>query len=98
MIGEKIYKAEFSQEEYTKLVLWCSSNNAHMEDKGEYYEVVENAPEPEPTVEQQLIALELKYDMNRWQREIILSEGSGASDYVKGIAEQIEELAKQVRK
>lgn len=29
---------------YTKTVVWCNANNAHITDKGEYYEVVENMP------------------------------------------------------
>ena len=38
MIGTKIYKRDMSQ--YSKLANWCNENNATIEDKGEYYEVV----------------------------------------------------------
>lgn len=43
MLGNKIYKPVETQEqldEYSTLAEWCNSNNATIEDKGEYYEVV----------------------------------------------------------
>ena len=42
--------------------------------------------------------LEKQYQMNRWQREMILAEGSTASDYVKEKAQEIEDLAEVLRK
>ena len=47
MIGTKIYKSDMSQ--YSKLANWCNENNATIEDKGEYYEVVEI---PAPSLEE----------------------------------------------
>ena len=44
MIGTKIYKPVETQEQldsYSQAAEWCNSNNATIEDKGEYYEVVE---------------------------------------------------------
>ena len=41
--------------------------------------------------------LEHEYNMCRWQRELILSENSGASDYTKDKAQQIENLANSLR-
>ena len=38
MIGTKIYKADMSN--YTECAKWCNANNATIEDKGDYYEVV----------------------------------------------------------
>lgn len=42
-----------TKNEYTQYAIWCNKNNAHIEDKGSYYEVVENEqyiePEPQPT-------------------------------------------------
>lgn len=52
---------------------------------------------PEPTIEEQVAQKEREYDMSRWQREIILAEGSGASEYSKAKAQEIEDLAKQLR-
>ena len=44
MIGTKFYKDKYDLEEYAKAAEWCNSNNATIEDKGEYYEVVEIPP------------------------------------------------------
>ena len=95
MIGTKIYKP-IDEEKYSKVAEWCNKNNATIEDKGEYYEVVAIVPH-EPTLQEQLETLENKYQMNRWQREIILAEGSGASDYTKNKAQEIENIAEQIR-
>lgn len=38
MLGTKIYKTDMSN--YTECAIWCNANNATIEDKGEYYEVV----------------------------------------------------------
>ena len=46
MLGTKIYKTDMSN--YTDCAIWCNANNATIEDKGEYYEVV---PLPLPTLE-----------------------------------------------
>ena len=52
MIGTKFYKPLETQEqldEYSKTAEWCNENHATIEDKGEYYEVVEI---PAPTQEE----------------------------------------------
>lgn len=52
MLGKKINKPIETQEtldEYSKTAEWCNENNATIEDKGEYYEVVEI---PAPTQEE----------------------------------------------
>lgn len=41
--------------------------------------------------------LEKQCGMNRWQREMILADGSVASDYAKAKAQEIEDLAKEIR-
>lgn len=46
MIGTKIYKTDMSN--YTDAAIWCNQNNATIEDKGDYYEVVTL---PLPTLE-----------------------------------------------
>lgn len=97
MIGKKINKPITDYKSYAETAAWCNNNNAHMEDKGAYYEVVENSPVPEPTIEEQLIMLENDYQMNRWQREGILAEGSLYSDYTKAKAQELEDLAEQIR-
>lgn len=52
---------------------------------------------PEPTLEEQVVSLEQTYGMTRWQRESILAEGSLYSDYTKAKAQEIEDLAKELR-
>lgn len=46
MVGTKIYKTDMSN--YTDCAIWCNANNATIEDKGDYYEVVTL---PLPTLE-----------------------------------------------
>ena len=52
---------------------------------------------PEPTIEEQVASLEQTYGMSRWQREDILAEGSLYSEYTKAKAQEIEDLAKELR-
>ena len=96
MIGKKLYKGQYTSKEYADTAIWCNANNAHIEDKGEYYEVVENAPYI-PSLQEQVLALESQYGMNRWQREGILADGNLFSDYTKAKAQEIETLAAQLR-
>ena len=77
--------------------IWCNANNAHIEVKNGQYIIVENAPIPEPTLEEQVSSLEQTYGMTRWQREGILAEGSLYSEYTKAKAQEIEDLAKELR-
>lgn len=49
MIGTKFYKNNYDLDAYSSAAEWCNSNNATIEDKGEYYEVVET---PAPTQEE----------------------------------------------
>ena len=46
---------------------------------------------------QQVIMLEQQYNMCRYQRELILAENSGASQYTKDKAQEIENIAKELR-
>lgn len=57
MIGKKLYKGQYTNKEYADTAVFCNANNAHLEDKGEYYEVVENTPYV-PTVQEQIQQLE----------------------------------------
>jgi hypothetical protein len=53
MTGTKLYKQNLHHTAYGKAAEWCNHNNATIEDKGEYYEVVA-LPEPSPpSVEEQ---------------------------------------------
>lgn len=52
---------------------------------------------PEPTIAEQVAKLEAETGLTRVMREMVLAENSGASDYVKAKANEIEDLAKQLR-
>ena len=52
---------------------------------------------PEPTLEEQVAKLEAETGLTRVMREGILAEGSLYSDYAKAKAQEIEDLAKQLR-
>lgn len=58
MIGTKLYKGKYTNKEYATCAAWCNQNNATIEDRGEYYEVVAL---PEPTPEEQEAALQAQY-------------------------------------
>ena len=49
MIGKQITKPVSDWNEYTQTAIWCNTNKAAIQDKGEYYEVV---PVPEPTLDE----------------------------------------------
>lgn len=87
-----------TKDNYTSSAIWCNTNNAHIEKQDGRYVIVENATsKPEPTLEEQVVSLEQTYGMTRWQREGILAEGSLYSDYTKAKAQEIEDLAKELR-
>lgn len=64
---------------------------------GVYYEEGKVPVKPEPTVAEQVQALESETGLTRAVRELVLAENSGASDYVRGKAQEIETLAKELR-
>lgn len=91
-IGQVIDK-----ENYTQAAIWCNQNGAHIEKQGEDYVVVANPAPAEPTVEEQVRAKEAETGLTRAVRELVLAEGSGASEYVKSKAQEIETLAAPLR-
>lgn len=65
MIGTKLYKNNADDmAQYTDMAIWCNANNAHIEDKGDYYEVCKNVT-PEPTTEEKLAALDAQYNTDK---------------------------------
>ena len=67
MIGKKLYKNNADDmAQYTATAQWCNAHNAHIEDKGSYYEVCENVI-PEPTKEEKLAALDTRYNTDKDQ-------------------------------
>lgn len=80
--------------------IWCNNNNHHIEEaepgKDYKYIIVENVPYV-PTVQEVLQQKEAEYQMNRWQREQILAEGSTFSDFTKQRAQELEDIAAELR-
>ena len=65
MIGTKLYKNNAEDmARYTETAIWCNSNNAHIEDKGSYYEVCENII-LEPTIDEKLAELDTRYNAKK---------------------------------
>lgn len=72
MLSTKIYKTDMSN--YTDCAIWCNANNATIEDKGDYYEVVTL---PLPTLEEikQRKVAELKQQRDKAEVEPITYQG-----------------------
>ena len=65
MIGTKLYKDNPNDmDKYSDVAVWCNANNATIEDKGEYYEVVENVPYV-PSQEEQIATLDRQYEADK---------------------------------
>lgn len=95
MIGKKLYKGQYTNKEYADTAVWCNKNNAHLEDKGEYFEVVENVPYV-PTVQEQIEALENSITARNIRSAIQGDEY--ALNKISEIEVQIEELRKLLPK
>lgn len=74
MIGTKFCKDNFNREEYAKCAVWCNQNEATIEDKGDYYEVVTL---PLPTLQEIKAAkiAELKVQRDVAEVEPIIYQG-----------------------
>ena len=57
----------------------------------------EEPPAPEPSLLDRVAALEEQYKMYRWEREAILAENSDYSEFTKNRAQEIEDLAAELR-
>ena len=87
-----------TKENYTKIAIECNKlGDRHIELIDGQYVIVANPAPKEPALEEQVAKLEQDYQMTRWQREGILAEGSLYSDYTKAKAQEIEDLAEQLR-
>ena len=87
-----------TKENYTKTAIECNKlGDRHIELIDGQFVIVANPAPAEPTIEEQVASLESKYQMSRWQREGILAEGSLYSEYTKAKAQEIEDLAAQLR-
>ena len=92
-IGQKV-----ELKNYTKAAIACNkAGDRHIELVDRKFKIVANPVPPEPTLEEQVTKLEAETGLTRVMREMVLDENSGASDYVKAKANEIEDLAKQLR-
>lgn len=64
---------------------------------GQWYLVGYAPSKPAPTLQEQLLEIERNTGYTRAIRELILVENSGASEYVKNKAQEIENIAEQIR-
>ena len=87
-----------TKETYTQAAIACNkAGDRHIEQVDGEFIIVANPAPKEPTIEEQVAKLEAETGLTRIMREMVLAENSGASDYVKAKAQEIEELAKQLR-
>lgn len=93
MIGKKLYKGQFTNKEYADTAVWCNANNAHLEDKGEYFEVVENAPYI-PSVQDQINTLENSITARNLRA--VIQGDEFALNKLAEVEAQIAELRKQL--
>lgn len=97
MIGVKLYKNnEEDMKNYTKTAIWCNSNNAHIEDKCSYYEVIENVPYI-PSQEEQIAALDRQYkaDKKTLQEYYLEFMVTGNTAGMESIKQELADLATQ---
>lgn len=74
MIGLKFYKTDYDGNEYAKCANWCNDNEATIEDKGDYYEVVA-IPAPSLIELKQRKLQELKLERDKREVEPIAYNG-----------------------
>lgn len=65
MIGTKLYKNKAEDmDKYSDVAVWCNANNATIEDKGEYYEVVK-VKQYAPSTEEKITQLDSQYEQDK---------------------------------
>ena len=97
MIGKKLYKDNQSDmNKYTDCAVWCNANNATIDDKGEYYEVVDLTPYV-PSKEEQIAELDAQYQADKAQLMQYYFEFSIAEDTegMETIKQELTDLAAQ---
>lgn len=88
-----------TKDNYTEAAIFCNkAGDRHIELVDGKFKIVANPVPPEPTLEEQVAKLEAETGLTRVMRELVLAENSGASEYVKGKAQEIEALATELRK
>lgn len=87
-----------TKENNTQAAIACNqAGDRHIEEQEGQYVIVSNPLPVEPTAEEKVQALEAQTGLTRVIRELVLAEGSGASEYTKAKAQEIETLAAPLR-
>lgn len=86
-----------TNENYTQAAIWCNQNGAHIEEQNGTYRIVKDPADAEPSVQEQVQMKEAQTGLTRAVRELVLAENSGASEYVKSQARELETLAAVLR-
>ena len=86
-----------TEENYTQAAIWCNKNGAHIEKQTDGYVITANPAPAEPTAQERVQAQEVRTGLTRAVRELVLAENSGASEYVRKQAQEIEALAAPLR-
>ena len=103
MVGKKLYKnSKADMAQYTATAQWCNANNAHIEDKGTYYEVCENVI-PEPTKEEKLADLDNQFKIDRatimeYYTQAVFDEDTETQEELKAEMEEIKATYAEERK
>lgn len=97
MIGTKLYKnSKSDMAKYTATAVWCNANNAHIDDMGDYYEVVENVPYV-PSKEEQIAQLDSQYQADKatlmqYYFEFSINDNTAGMESIK---QELADLAEQ---
>lgn len=97
MLGTKIKKEDMFSDEYKQAARWCNENGAELKEEGDFFLVVKTPELADPTAAEQVAALEAQTGLTRAMRELVLAENSGASEYTKAKAQEIETMAIPLR-
>lgn len=95
MIGTKIYKNSNEDiEKYSTYAEWCNSNDAHIEDKEEYFEIIQNIHETiEISLDEKIQELDDSYDKNKKELKnyylefLINNDEEGMKEIIKELEE-----------
>ena len=88
MIGTKLYKKTDDMKRYSKTAMWCNTNNAHIEDKCDYYEVVKNA-EPTKSASELIAELTSQYEASKAELISYITEAVAYGDDTDELREEL---------
>lgn len=97
MLGTKLYKNKAEDmERYTDVAVWCNAHMATIEDKGDYYEVVE-VKQYAPSTEEKMAQLDRQYEADKKALQGYYLEFSiaGNTAGMEAIKQELADLATQ---